>query len=121
MKLLFVCLAAHVVEFHGWTPGFVKLLLPPRHSRGVSRCTRPAPGVPERRLAPIYYLHNFRRALATLAERYAGLLDADEGGFIEQFDRQAEPVQCLLARLVMRKGPLFRRASLGYAEVLTAA
>ena len=24
----------------GWTPGFVKLLLPPRQSRGVSFCTR---------------------------------------------------------------------------------
>src|SRR6185437_9667404 len=36
VKLLSVCLAAHVVEFHRWTPGFVKLLLPPRQSRGVS-------------------------------------------------------------------------------------
>ena len=36
LKLLYVCLAAHAVEFHGWTPGYVKLLLPPRQSRGVS-------------------------------------------------------------------------------------
>jgi glutathione S-transferase len=43
VKLLSVCLAAHVVEFHGWTPGFVKLLLPPRQSRGVSFCTRLIP------------------------------------------------------------------------------
>ena len=35
----FVCLAAHVREFPGWTPLFVKLLLPPRHSRGVSLLT----------------------------------------------------------------------------------
>jgi hypothetical protein len=77
----------------------------------------PAPVVRERRLPPLYYLHNFRLALATLAERYAGLLSADETGFIEQFGRQSESVQCLLARLVMRNGPLFRRATLQYAEV----
>ena len=34
--LLFVCLAAHVLEFLRWTPGSVKLLLPPRQSRGAS-------------------------------------------------------------------------------------
>jgi hypothetical protein len=39
----FVCLAAHEVEFRRWrpllslaTPGIVKLLLPPRQSRGIS-------------------------------------------------------------------------------------
>jgi hypothetical protein len=47
---------------------------------------------PERRLPPLYYLHNFRIALATLMERYAGLLSTDETAFIEQFDRQTEPV-----------------------------
>ena len=35
-KLLFVCLAAHVREFLRWTPVSVKLLLPPRQSRGLS-------------------------------------------------------------------------------------
>src|SRR5829696_3774783 len=38
LDLLFVCLAAHDSEFPRWTPVFVKLLLPPRQSRGVSRC-----------------------------------------------------------------------------------
>ena len=33
-----MCLAAHLSEFLGWTPGNVKLLLPPRQSRGNSRC-----------------------------------------------------------------------------------
>src|ERR1700724_1224946 len=36
VKLPFVCLAAHVREFLRWTPVSVKLLLPPRQSRGVS-------------------------------------------------------------------------------------
>lgn len=34
--LLFVYLAAHVPEFLRWTPLSVKLLLPPRQSRGAS-------------------------------------------------------------------------------------
>src|ERR1043166_452716 len=37
LDLLFVCLAAHDWEFPRWTPVSVKLLLPPRQSRGVSR------------------------------------------------------------------------------------
>src|SRR5207302_9124700 len=40
VKLLFVCLAAHVWEFTGWTLGSVKLLLPPCHRRAASRRTR---------------------------------------------------------------------------------
>ena len=32
-----MCLAAHDWEFPRWTPVSVKLLLPPRQSRGVSR------------------------------------------------------------------------------------
>ena len=31
-----MCLAAHVRKFARWTPGSVKLLLPPRQSRGAS-------------------------------------------------------------------------------------
>ncbi len=76
--------------------------------------------VPEflaRRLQPLYYLHNFRRALRALQERYGGLLSADEAGFIAQFDCLSEAAQCLLTRLAMRKGPLFRRATLQYVEV----
>lgn len=34
--LLLVCLADHDLEFLGWTPANVKLLLPPRQSRGAS-------------------------------------------------------------------------------------
>jgi len=33
-------LAAHLSEFLGWTPANVKLLLPPRQSRGISRYIR---------------------------------------------------------------------------------
>ena len=36
-----MCLAAHLSEFLGWTPANVKLLLPPRQSRGNSRLISP--------------------------------------------------------------------------------
>ena len=37
----FLCaLAAHIKEFPRWTPLFVKLLLPPRQSRGISQRIR---------------------------------------------------------------------------------
>jgi hypothetical protein len=75
------------------------------------------PLAPARPLQPLYYLRNFRIALATLEERYIGLLSADETQFIERFVSLPEPTQCLLTRLVMRKGPLFRRSTLRYAEV----
>ena len=94
--------------------------MPHTGSSSISRASRWALAGAARlpRLPPLYYLHNVRLALATLKERYARLLSADETGFIEQFGRQTESVQCLVARLMMRKGPLFRRASLRYAEVL---
>ncbi len=68
-------------------------------------------------LPPLYYLHNFRLALVTLQQRYGGLLSAAESGFIEQFNGLSESAQCLLTRLVMRKGSLFRRVTLQYAEI----
>jgi hypothetical protein len=77
----------------------------------------PLPVVRTPRLRPLYYLHNFRLALSALKERYVDLLSANEAGFIESFDRLPESAQCLLTRLAMRKGPLFRRATLQYADV----
>jgi hypothetical protein len=85
--------------------------------RAFGSARPPLPKLETRRLQPLYYLHNFRVGLASLKERYAGLLSADEAAFIECFAGLSEPTQCLLTRLVMRKGPLFRRATLHYAEV----
>jgi hypothetical protein len=52
MELPFVCLAAHDSEFCPWTSGYVKLLLPPRQSRGNSYFgLEPRNGQPLTRLA----------------------------------------------------------------------
>lgn len=66
---------------------------------------------------PLYYLVNFRTALAWLAERYADLLDAEEQAFIDCFGTLPQPSQALLVRLVMRKGEHFRHSRLAYPEI----
>ena len=66
---------------------------------------------------PLYYLHNFRRVLLWLAQRYADLLDPDEQLFIQQFDRLPQASQALLVRMVMRKGVHFRAGKLNYLEI----
>ncbi|WP_447555009.1 VRR-NUC domain-containing protein [Vreelandella sp. EE22] len=66
---------------------------------------------------PFYYLTNFRYVLAWVAERHRDLLSADEIAFIETFEALPRPSQALLARMVMRKGELFRLGKLAYAEI----
>ncbi len=76
-------------------------------------------------LAPeLYYLSNFRTALAWVAERYADLLSDEERAFLDTFNTLAWPSQALLVRMVMRKGCHFRLSKLVYSEIgdcLTAA
>ena len=83
----------------------------------VEAAAPPPEAARNRRLPELYYLHNFRRALDSLGERYGNLLSAAERGFIEQFNWLDKASQCLLTRLLMRKGPVFRRATLAYPEV----
>ncbi|MFM0271941.1 VRR-NUC domain-containing protein [Paraburkholderia aspalathi] len=64
-----------------------------------------------------YYLLNFERALAWLAERYDDLLDAHEHGFLRDFAALPQPSRALLVRMLMRKGTLFRASRLSYDEI----
>lgn len=57
---------------------------------------------------PFYYLENFQRALEWLRVRYDDLLVADERSFIERFFALPRESAALLARLVSRRGPMFR-------------
>ena len=72
-------------------------------------------------LAPLdsalYYLSNFRTALAWIDQRYADLLNAEEQAFLAHFPALPEASQALLVRLIMRKGPHFRAGKLAYAEI----
>lgn len=65
----------------------------------------------------LYYLSNFRKALAWLRERHHDLLLAEEQQFLRLFGELALPSQALLVRMIMRKGVHFRASKLTYAEI----
>ncbi|WP_306716789.1 VRR-NUC domain-containing protein [Burkholderia dolosa] len=64
-----------------------------------------------------YYLTNFERALAWLAERYDDLLDAAEHAFLRHFAQLPQASRALLVRMLMRSGPDFRASKLVYDEI----
>ncbi|OAJ62211.1 nuclease [Paraburkholderia ginsengiterrae] len=65
----------------------------------------------------LYYLLNFERALAWLAQRYDDLLDAHEHAFLREFAALPQSSRALLVRMLMRKGTLFRASRLSYEEI----
>ena len=67
--------------------------------------------------APLYYLHNFHKALAWIAARHDDLLDARERDFVHGFGTLEIPAQALLVRMIMRKGTHFRASKLNYEEI----
>lgn len=64
-----------------------------------------------------YYLANFERALAWLAQRYADLLTPEETGFFSQFAALPLGARALLVRMLMRRGDVFRSSRLVYDEI----
>src|SRR5580658_3784559 len=77
----------------------------------------PSGGAPLPPSAAPYYLLNFERALAWLAERYDDVFGADERSFLDEFGRLPQPSRALLVRMLMRKGTLFRASRLNYDEI----
>jgi hypothetical protein len=74
-------------------------------------------------LPPHYYLDNFRFLLDWVSRQYADLLGEEEQDFIARFNhlvhdsQLAHHSQCLLVRLLGRKGPHFRADKLRYDEI----
>ncbi|QYJ88218.1 VRR-NUC domain-containing protein [Shewanella halotolerans] len=68
-------------------------------------------------LPTYYYLSNFQLMLEGVARRYGDLLDEVELGFIDTFSALTPDAQCLLVRLISRKGPWFCEAQLNYSEI----
>ncbi|CJM44426.1 Uncharacterised protein [Streptococcus pneumoniae] len=59
-------------------------------------------------LAPeLYYLSNFRTALAWVAERYADLLADEERAFLDTFNTLPWPSQALLVRMISARAVIF--------------
>jgi hypothetical protein len=82
---------------------------------GVPSRSAPASGAPS--VGVPYYLLNFERALAWLAERYDDVFGADERHFLGAFGGLPQASRALLVRMLMRKGTLFRASRLDYDEI----
>lgn len=70
---------------------------------------------------PDYYAANLRHLTAFVGERFAGILDAPTARFVSVYGQLDSDAQRLLARLLSRKGPVFRADRLTYAEVTDTA
>ena len=66
---------------------------------------------------PFYYLDNFEFVLNWVEQRYADILNGVEARFIQQYRGLPRPSRALLARMVMRRGVLFRHSRLHYPEI----
>ncbi|MBF9002478.1 VRR-NUC domain-containing protein [Vibrio nitrifigilis] len=75
---------------------------------------REAPAI---ELAPDYYLDNFLRLIEHAHEWYVDLLTEQERDWITTFLSLNHDAQCLLVRLLSRKGEWFRSDKLNYAEI----
>ena len=77
--------------------------------RVVARGRKP---LPER-----YYLTHFNELLQFVREHYGHVLGSDAEAFLSLFRDLSRDGQCLYARLVGRRGRVFRTATLRYAEI----
>jgi hypothetical protein len=66
---------------------------------------------------PFYYLNNFQAVLSSIEERYAQLLSYEERQFMTRFRALPQTSRALLVRMVTRRGTMFRRSRLQYAEI----
>ena len=68
-------------------------------------------------LHPTYYLDNFNRLIEHAQMHYPDLLSADETRWLQSYKRLSTPSQCLMVRLLSRKGCWFRSDKLDYVEI----
>ena len=64
-----------------------------------------------------YYVRNFEQVLDTVTSRYGDLLTEEETAYAQGFSRLAEGAKRLYVRLILRRGPCFRRDLLSYDEI----
>ena len=68
-------------------------------------------------LPPKYYLDYFNDLLGFIEKCSTHLLDDEDVAFIEDFRSLSEDAQCLLIRMLNRKGEYFRLAKFQYEEI----
>ena len=68
-------------------------------------------------LSPHYYLDNFCVLLNWVSQHHHDLLNDEERAFATSFHQLDRDSQCLLVRMISRKGPWFRAHKISYAEI----
>ncbi|WP_454441011.1 VRR-NUC domain-containing protein [Vibrio bathopelagicus] len=68
-------------------------------------------------LSPTYYLDNFNRLIEHAQTLYPDLLSDDECRWLSEYKRLSVASQCLMVRLLSRKGCWFRSDKLSYVEI----
>ena len=68
-------------------------------------------------LATDYYLNNFKKLTEHALDWYADFLSPTESKWLIQFDQLEHCAQCLLVRLLSRRGHWFRSDKLQYDEI----
>jgi DNA polymerase-3 subunit epsilon len=71
-------------------------------------------------LPPKYYLGHFLELISDLSRYQDQFLDEEHVRFLQDFHQLEEDAQCLLIRMLNRKGSLFAKESLSYAEITQA-
>jgi len=68
---------------------------------------------------PVYYYHDhFVEMLAFVRATYGSILTDEHEAFVVRFQHLSKDAQCLLVRMVNRRGTIFNRSLFRYAEIL---
>jgi hypothetical protein len=67
---------------------------------------------------PVYYYHDhFVEMLAFVRATYGSILTDEHDAFVRRFQHLSKDAQCLLIRMVNRRGTIFNRSLFRYAEI----
>src|SRR6202046_3037548 len=70
---------------------------------------------------PVYYYHaHFTEMLFFVSETYGPVLTERHRAFVETFKALSKDAQCLLIRMINRRGHIFRHGAFRYAEIADA-
>jgi DNA polymerase III subunit epsilon len=64
-----------------------------------------------------YYLDHFAEMLGFVQRTYEPVLAPDHHAFIARFERLSRDAQCLLVRMINRRGAIFNRSLFNYSEI----
>ena len=78
-------------------------------------------GTDQAAVLPVYYYHDhFTEMLLFVSETYGAVLTECHRAFVRTFKALSKDAQCLLIRMINRRGRLFRHSAFRYAEIVDA-